>query len=183
MAGARRSCCAPPATASIADRLDKGLPVEGLALESALWCRYCEGTTDSGKVTEPNDPNWDRLQAKARDAKSDAAAWLSMDAQPLRTAKISSSARLASVQHAPSRGVAAYTIRFRNRRTGRPYVNRGASAIGAAVDSRVANPLRVETAVAARRADVGRSLQPASCGDRHRWGWGTTVRRVREPRA
>ena len=63
---------------SIADRLDKGLPVEGLALESALWCRYCEGTTDSGKVTEPNDPNWDRLQAKARDAKSDAAAWLSM---------------------------------------------------------------------------------------------------------
>ena len=63
---------------SIADRLDKGLPVEGLALESALWCRYCEGTTDSGKVTEPNDPNWDRLQAKARAAKSDAAAWLSM---------------------------------------------------------------------------------------------------------
>ena len=63
---------------SIADRLDKGLPVEGLALESALWCRYCEGTTDSGKVTEPNDPNWDRLQAKARAAKSDPAAWLSM---------------------------------------------------------------------------------------------------------
>ena len=63
---------------SIADRLDKGLPVEGLALESALWCRYCEGTTDSGKVTEPNDPNWDRLQAKARAAKSNPAAWLSM---------------------------------------------------------------------------------------------------------
>jgi mannitol 2-dehydrogenase len=63
---------------SIADRLDKGLPVEGLALESALWCRYCEGTTDSGKVTEPNDPNWDRLQALARTAKSDPAAWLSM---------------------------------------------------------------------------------------------------------
>jgi mannitol 2-dehydrogenase len=63
---------------SIADRLDKGLPDEGLALESALWCRYCEGTTDSGKVTEANDPNWDRLQDRARAARDDPAAWLSM---------------------------------------------------------------------------------------------------------
>lgn len=63
---------------SIADRLDRGLPVAGLALESALWCRYCEGTTDSGKATEPNDPNWDRLQAQARRAKEDPMAWLEM---------------------------------------------------------------------------------------------------------
>jgi mannitol 2-dehydrogenase len=63
---------------SIADRLDKGLPVEGLALESALWCRYCDGTTDSGKVTEANDPNWGRLQDRARAARDDPAAWLSM---------------------------------------------------------------------------------------------------------
>jgi mannitol 2-dehydrogenase len=63
---------------SIADRLARGLPVDGLALESALWCRYCEGTTDSGRVTEPNDPNWDRLQAQARAAKADPLAWLAM---------------------------------------------------------------------------------------------------------
>ena len=63
---------------SIADRLDRGLPVDGLALESALWCRYCVGTTDSGQVIEPNDPNWDRLQAQARAAKADPAAWLAM---------------------------------------------------------------------------------------------------------
>jgi mannitol 2-dehydrogenase len=63
---------------SIRDRLARGLPVEGLALESALWCRYCEGTTDSGRVTEPNDPSWDRLQAQARAAKADPAAWLAM---------------------------------------------------------------------------------------------------------
>ncbi len=63
---------------SIADRLDRGLPVEGLALASALWCRYCEGTTDSGAVTEPNDPSWDRLQAQARAARADPMAWLSM---------------------------------------------------------------------------------------------------------
>ena len=63
---------------SIADRLDRGLPVEGLALESALWCRYCYGTTDSGRVIEPNDPNWDRLQSHARIARDDPAAWLGM---------------------------------------------------------------------------------------------------------
>jgi len=63
---------------SIADRLARGLPVEGLALASALWCRYCEGTTDSGAVTEPNDPSWDRLQAQARAARADPMAWLGM---------------------------------------------------------------------------------------------------------
>ncbi len=63
---------------TIADRLERGLPVDGLALVSALWCRYCAGTTDSGAVIEPNDPNWDRLQAAARAAKSDPAAWLAM---------------------------------------------------------------------------------------------------------
>jgi mannitol 2-dehydrogenase len=63
---------------SIADRLAKGLSVEGLALESALWARYCFGTTDSGRTIEPNDPNWDRLQETARKAKEDPAAWLAM---------------------------------------------------------------------------------------------------------
>jgi mannitol 2-dehydrogenase len=63
---------------SIADRLDRNLPVDGLALESALWCRYCYGITDSGRVIEPNDPNWDRLQSHAHMAKDDPAAWLAM---------------------------------------------------------------------------------------------------------
>ncbi|MGN6469690.1 MAG: mannitol dehydrogenase family protein [Rhizobiaceae bacterium] len=63
---------------SIADRLAKGLPVTGLALESALWCRYCYGTTDSGAVIEPNDPDWDRMQKTARAAKEDPSAWLAM---------------------------------------------------------------------------------------------------------
>ncbi len=63
---------------SIADRLAKGLPVDGLALESALWARYCAGTTDSGAVIEPNDPNWDRLTAQAAAAREDPMAWLEM---------------------------------------------------------------------------------------------------------
>ena len=64
---------------TIADRLKAGKSTLGLALESALWCRYCFGTTDSGAVIEPNDPNWDRMQATAAKAKDDPAAWLAME--------------------------------------------------------------------------------------------------------
>lgn len=63
---------------TINDRLARDLPVQGLALASALWCRYCAGTTDTGSVIEPNDPSWDRLTATAQAAKSDPAAWLGM---------------------------------------------------------------------------------------------------------
>jgi mannitol 2-dehydrogenase len=64
---------------TIADRLAAGKGVSGLALESALWCRYCFGETDSGAVIEPNDPNWERLQATSRAAKGNPAAWLAME--------------------------------------------------------------------------------------------------------
>lgn len=60
----------------VADRLAQGAPVEGLALESALWRRYCAGVTDSGAAIAPNDPNWDRLQTLARTP--DPLAWLGM---------------------------------------------------------------------------------------------------------
>ena len=63
---------------TIADRLAAGQSVEGLALESALWCRYCAGVTDSGAVIAPNDPNWDRLTEVANRAKDDPSAWLGM---------------------------------------------------------------------------------------------------------
>jgi mannitol 2-dehydrogenase len=63
----------------IRDRLSAGAGFAGLALESALWCRYCHGTSDSGKVIEPNDPNWAKLQAVAHKAKDDPMAWLAMD--------------------------------------------------------------------------------------------------------
>ncbi|MEW9834748.1 mannitol dehydrogenase family protein [Mesorhizobium marinum] len=63
---------------TIADRLKAGHGIEGLALASALWCRYCAGTTDSGAVIEPNDPNWERLAAAAAAARSEPSAWLGM---------------------------------------------------------------------------------------------------------
>ena len=54
---------------SALDRVRAGASVTGLALVSALWCRYCYGTTESGAVIEPNDPNWQRLTAQAKRAK------------------------------------------------------------------------------------------------------------------
>ncbi|QDY71112.1 mannitol dehydrogenase family protein [Qingshengfaniella alkalisoli] len=64
---------------TIRDRIAEGRDVRGLALGSALWCRYCHGETESGAVIAPNDPNWDRLVAAARAARTDPAAWLAMD--------------------------------------------------------------------------------------------------------
>ncbi len=62
----------------LADRLQAGKSINGLALESALWCRYCFGTTDSGVVIEANDPSWDMLQARSKVAKSNPQHWLDM---------------------------------------------------------------------------------------------------------
>lgn len=64
---------------SVNDRLARGESIDGLALVSALWCRYCAGTTDSGAEIEPNDPDWDRLQVKARAAKQRPGAFLEME--------------------------------------------------------------------------------------------------------
>ncbi|SHI85882.1 mannitol dehydrogenase family protein [Wenxinia saemankumensis] len=61
---------------TLRDALKAGGSVTGLALESALWCRYCAGTTDSGAEIAPNDPNWDALQAVAIEAKARPRAWL-----------------------------------------------------------------------------------------------------------
>ena len=63
---------------TIADRLAADAPIDGLALVSALWCRYCEGTSESGTSIAPNDPSWDRLAAVARASRTDPSAWLAM---------------------------------------------------------------------------------------------------------
>jgi mannitol 2-dehydrogenase len=63
---------------SARDRLANGQGVAGLALVSALWCRYCYGETDSGRTIPPNDSDWPRLQATARQAKDNPTAWLGL---------------------------------------------------------------------------------------------------------
>lgn len=61
------------------DRLKSGGSIDALAFESALWCRHCFGKTETGKDITAGDPSWARLQDLATRAKTDPAAWLSMD--------------------------------------------------------------------------------------------------------
>jgi mannitol 2-dehydrogenase len=60
------------------DRLARGLPLTGLPLVSALWCRYCALTTDSGRETAPNDESWQRLRTAALAAKEQPGAFLAL---------------------------------------------------------------------------------------------------------
>lgn len=64
---------------STADRLRRNEDVVGLALVSALWCRYFAGTSDSGKDIVFNDASADRLHAAALKAKDDPGAFLVFD--------------------------------------------------------------------------------------------------------
>ena len=61
------------------DGLERGTPIDGLALVSALWSRYCEGTREDGSLIKPNDPNWDDLQRTALVSRNAPEAWLSME--------------------------------------------------------------------------------------------------------
>ena len=63
---------------SIRDGLAQGRPIEGLALVEATWARMCEGTREDGSTIEPNDPFWDGLTAKAKDARDKPLVWLEM---------------------------------------------------------------------------------------------------------
>lgn len=63
---------------STADRLAKGLDVTGLALVSALWCRYFEGVSDSGKTIVFNDASAERLHDAALASRADPKAFLAL---------------------------------------------------------------------------------------------------------
>jgi mannitol 2-dehydrogenase len=63
---------------AVADRLKAGASFRGLALVSALWCRYCYGETESGKPIAPNDPSWKQLQEAAKPARNDPTAFLQL---------------------------------------------------------------------------------------------------------
>ena len=58
------------------DNIAAGRNVEGLALVSAIWCRYCCGKTESGKDVPASDPIWDTIHPLALKAKDDPSLWL-----------------------------------------------------------------------------------------------------------
>ncbi len=61
---------------STADRLAAGKSITGLSLVSALWCRYFEGMSDSGKQIAFNDVHAERLQKAALASRQDAMVFL-----------------------------------------------------------------------------------------------------------
>jgi mannitol 2-dehydrogenase len=61
---------------TIRDALAKGSPVAGLALEVALWCRYCAGTDEAGRAIPPSDDAAEDLRARALATRDDPAAFL-----------------------------------------------------------------------------------------------------------
>jgi mannitol 2-dehydrogenase len=63
---------------STRDRLAAGADVTGLALVSALWCRYCTATDEAGAPIKLEDENADRLSPAARAARDDPSAFLGM---------------------------------------------------------------------------------------------------------
>ncbi len=56
--------------------LADGGPMKGLALEVALWCRYCAGTDEAGADIPPNDDNATDLKARALKARDDVQAFI-----------------------------------------------------------------------------------------------------------
>jgi len=52
---------------AIQERLDQGLSITGLALETALWCRYCLGQNEAGESHVIEDTSAALLQTWARD--------------------------------------------------------------------------------------------------------------------
>ncbi len=60
------------------DRLNAGQDVRGLALVSALWCKYCAGVSDSGNPIEIGDENAERLTEVALATKTNPLAFLEL---------------------------------------------------------------------------------------------------------
>ncbi len=60
------------------ERLADHQPVGGLALEVALWCRFCSGSRDDGSPLAVEDEDAERLMNSARRAESDPIAFLAM---------------------------------------------------------------------------------------------------------
>ena len=61
---------------TVSDALERGAPVDGLALMIAFWSRYCAAAADAGTALQ--DPRSDQLASGARAARSDPMAFLGL---------------------------------------------------------------------------------------------------------
>jgi mannitol 2-dehydrogenase len=63
---------------STRDRLANGQSVTGLALVSAIWCRYCYGTAENGTPIDVDDVQAERLRDAAQKARNSPNAFLAL---------------------------------------------------------------------------------------------------------
>ena len=63
---------------TVADRLDAGEPIDGLALEIAMWCRVCQGVREDGSPIDIEDEEREVLVENARRAGIDPRAFAGM---------------------------------------------------------------------------------------------------------
>ena len=61
---------------TLRDALEAGTPVDGFALVTAIWARYCTGVREDGSTVAPNDPQWNSLTRTAKAAQADPMQWL-----------------------------------------------------------------------------------------------------------
>lgn len=94
---------------TLRDALAQGRPHAGLALEVALWCRYCAGTDEAGRAIAPNDDAHATLRRLALESRDMPEAFLLNTAVfgPLGADPAFRSAFCASLGSLWSRGVAA----------------------------------------------------------------------------
>lgn len=64
---------------TLKDALKNDSPVDGLALVSAIWCRYCRGEREDGSKVNLNDSMEDELKERASKAKDNPKAWLDLE--------------------------------------------------------------------------------------------------------
>ena len=56
---------------TIRDRLSRGLPIDGITMASAFWCRFCAGSGECGSELELADEEADTLRRLAVASKDD----------------------------------------------------------------------------------------------------------------
>ena len=62
---------------NIKDHVKRGTDMSGLAIVSAMWCKYCMGTAVDGSAIEPSELEWDKLNKLAKASIEDPSQWLS----------------------------------------------------------------------------------------------------------
>ena len=63
---------------TVISAIENGTPLDGLALVSAMWCRYCQAVDEKGNKVTVEDTKLETLTRMAEQAKTEPSVWISM---------------------------------------------------------------------------------------------------------